>query len=142
MNKVVLMDGPARSGKTHIAKVIAQFGEDFMYLDFKVFQDKFENQNEAIVAFYQRAREVVENGHNCILDATFLYRWNRAEALKAFDGLEVETYCVYRITSLETCLLRNQVSDDPAPASTIRSSYEQFEYPVKELENFDVILGV
>ena len=94
MCKVVLMSGPAGSGKTTIAKLLEDLG-NFVYVSSDEIREELwgnaadqRHPNKVFQIFYERARKAVMDGHNCVLDATFLTTKARKEALRALEFFE------------------------------------------------------
>lgn len=145
MVKVVFMAGPAGSGKTRIAKVLEEFS-DFVYIGSDEIREELwgnaadqRHPEKVFQIFYERARKAIEEGKSCVLDATFLTKKVRKDGLRALDGLEFESYCIEMVTSLEKCLLRNQMRDRQVPLSVVRRQYESFERPGVEEGFKDIV---
>lgn len=147
MVKVVFMAGPAGSGKTAIAKMLEEVA-GFVYVGSDEIREELwgnaadqRHPDKVFQIFYERARKAIEEGKNCVLDATFLTQKSRKDGLRALDGLEFDSYCLYMDTPLEKCLIRNQFRERVVPERVIRRQYEQFEIP-RYVEGFDSILGL
>jgi adenylylsulfate kinase len=118
---IILIFGPPASGKTTIAKKLAENLEGAYLLS----SDQFRR------SVYRQLMEEVKKRRNkqkyLIVDGTFYRKRWREELREAAEGEEILE--VFVNCSLETCLKRNRERSKPIPEAAVHIIWRTFERP-------------
>lgn len=142
--KLIMMVGLAGAGKSAIAQQIANnidaeiISSDEIRKEFcKDVNDQSKN-GFVFNEMYKRAKQLLKNNKNVILDSTNLKACNRKAALEWFKHIDCIKFAYIIATPFEKCLANNKHRKRSIPEEVIKHQRETFQIPFYE-EGFDAI---
>jgi predicted kinase len=130
-----MMCGLPGSGKSYQAKELAeQYGANIHSSDSirEELTGDINNQdiNELVFKIlHNRIKEDLQNGKNCIYDATNISYKKRMSFLQSLNKIPCEKICVLIATPYEQCLKNNDSRDRVVPRGVIERMYRTFDLP-------------
>jgi adenylylsulfate kinase len=117
---ILVLYGPIGSGKSTLARKLAQELKAHL-----ISSERFKRR-----VYARLLREVRKNlDKDLVVDATFYKRKWRQSLRKLVGGKKL--LMIYLHCSLETCLERNKVRENPVPERAIRIVWSEFEEPLE-----------
>lgn len=144
MNKLIFLVGLPGSGKTTYAnEKLAMDCEIFSSdrIRFELFGNE-NNQSDNNLVFntlFERAKEVLKQGKNVVIDATNVDIVERAQSLKHFEDLDVYRIAIVFDVPVEICVERDQHRTRTVGVDVIKKFAARFVMPTKA-EGFDKII--
>ena len=142
--KLIMMVGLAGAGKSAIAQQIANnidaeiISSDEIRKEFcKDVNDQSKN-GFVFNEMYKKAKQLLKNNKNVILDSTNLKACNRKVALEWFKHIDCIKFAYIIATPFEKCLANNKHRKRSIPEEVIKHQRETFQIPFYE-EGFDAI---
>lgn len=141
--KLILMCGIPASGKSHIAKSMADndtivLSSDSIRLELLGSENCQDNNQLVFNTLYHRAKEHLINGKNVIIDACNINRKDRHRTLSNFQGMDIYRSCIVSVTLPEICIERDIARGRTVGKSVINKFLYRFEVPM-EFEGFNRI---
>lgn len=141
--KLILMCGIPASGKSHIAKNMADndtivLSSDSIRLELLGSENCQDNNQLVFNTLYHRAKEHLINGKNVIIDACNINRKDRQRTLSSFQGMDIYRSCIVSVTLPEICIERDIARGRTVGKSVINKFLYRFEVPM-EFEGFNRI---
>ena len=147
MNKLTLLIGIPGSGKTTYANKNKKENEVILSSDIirqELFGNESSQENNQLVfdTLYARARQLLKEGKDVIIDATNINAYYRHQTLKNFEDLNIERVAIVFDTPIQTCIKRDQKRKRTVGKAVIDKMISRYQAPSKD-EGFDniVIIG-
>jgi len=144
MQKLIFLVGLPGCGKSTYANENLAIDCEIFSSDkirFELFGDE-NNQSDNNLVFntlFERAKEVLKQGKNVVIDATNVDIFERAQALKHFADFSVQRIAIVLDVSMEICIERDQQRTRTVGANVIKKFATRFVMPTKS-EGFDEII--
>lgn len=133
--KMIMLCGLVGSGKSYKAKELAEQYDANIHSSDSIREElsgDINNQDINDLVFktlHQRIREDLQNGKNCIYDATNISYKRRMSFLESLNKIPCEKICVLMATPYEQCLKNNASRDRVVPEGVIERMYRTFDVP-------------
>ena len=133
--KMIMMCGLVGSGKSYKAKELAEQCDANIHSSDDIREElsgDINNQdiNELVFkTLHNRIKEDLQNGKNCIYDATNISYKRRMSFLESLNKIPCEKICVLMATPYEQCLKNNASRDRVVPEGVIERMYRTFDVP-------------
>ena len=109
----------------------------------ELFRDEADQEHNDIVfdTLYSRARQLLIDGKDVLIDATNSTKQNRARSLEHFKDLSIRKKAIVIETPVSTCIERDKGRRRTVGCDVIKEFADEFEYPAKD-EGFDEIVHI
>lgn len=137
-SKLFIMCGLSGSGKSHIAKELAEkYNATIVATDDirKELCGEVSNQSkneEVFNIFHKRIRKYLFEGKNVIADATNITMKSRRAIIENVRKLDVEKICYIIPKKFKDCIRDNRNRKHPVPEEVIAAQRSKFQIPFKE----------
>ena len=133
--KMIMMCGLVGSGKSYKAKELAEQYDANIHSSDSIREElsgDINNQDINDLVFktlHNRIREDLQNGKNCIYDATNISYKRRMSFLQSLNKIPCRKICILMATTYEQCLKNNTSRDRVVPEHVIERMYRTFDPP-------------
>ncbi len=146
MTTLILMVGIPGSGKstytkTKVDRRIRVLSSDDIRKELFGSEDDQEHNEEIFNTLYSRARKLLEDGKDVLIDATNSNKINRKRALSHFDDMNIRRKAIVIETPVNLCIERDKGRKRVVGEKVINEFSASFEFPTKD-EGFDEIVKV
>lgn len=146
MNKLIFLVGLPGCGKSTYAneKLAIDceiFSSDKIRLELFGDENDQSDNNLVFSTLFQRARDVLKNGKNVVIDATNVDAKERLQALKHFADFNVKRIAIVLDVPIEVCIQRDSKRTRIVGVGVINKFANKFVMPTKD-EGFDEIIVV
>ncbi|MBP3431386.1 MAG: AAA family ATPase [Clostridia bacterium] len=141
MSKLYVLVGVPASGKsTYAQEILARdavvLSSDVIRAELLKDEARQDRNSQVFAVLYSRARKLLMNGQNVVIDATSINRFERKRILSNFEDLLLEKVAVYFDTPIELCYARDKSRSRNVGNDVINYYFNKLEVP--ELgEGFD-----
>lgn len=142
--RLTLMVGLPASGKSTYARILGNadnttvLSSDILRKELLGSEADQSNNDLIFKTLYERARELLKDGKNVVIDATNINAKDRRRTLSNFSDLHIERFCYVMSTPIETCIERDKKRDRTVGEDVIKKFLYRFEIPMY-FEGFDEI---
>ena len=98
------------------------------------------DNNIVFTEMRKRAIQSIENGRNCIYDATNVSRKDRRDILFSAKKRNVWRVCVLFLVPISECKRRNQLREDVVPDYVYDNMIRRFDVPLTDAEFDEIII--
>lgn len=133
--RLIMMIGLPGSGKSYRAKILAEEYDANVHSSDSIREElsgDIDNQDINDLVFrtlHNRIKEDLQNGKNCIYDATNISYKKRMAFLQELQSIPCEKICILMATPYKECLKNNSNRDRVVPEEVIERMYKNFNIP-------------
>lgn len=142
--RLTLMVGLPASGKSTYARVLGEadnttvLSSDILRKELLGSEADQSNNDLVFKTLYERARALLKDGKNVVIDATNINAKDRKRTLSNFSDLHIERFCYVMSTPVDVCIERDKNRDRTVGENIINKFLCRFEIPMY-FEGFDEI---
>ena len=131
MNKFYMLVGIPCSGKSQICNQLdgEVFSSDALRKELWGNENTQGDNSVLFNELHKRIKNALNEGKNCIYDATNISAKRRISFLNYIKKVKCEKICIFMATDYDLCLRRNEVRDRKVPLEVIKRMYLSIDIP-------------